>query len=388
MATSPLDHRGWSAAETAGATPGDRRRVHFVGSLPPALSETDRAGMRWLLDHTAPAQLTTLPCDRDPRWIIEWLEGLRDRGPLELVLDGDSSDYTRMPVYRVRRGATLHPGDVGPRRAQEVPAAIAARRGLGVAHLPPHQVSMPAPLDLSLFAFGVPSAVMRLLPPAAALRAIRGAIKHLPTFTAAITAEVEQVQRLADRQDEHVVIQLESPAVMVAYDRVPRAVWPLVTALLTRQLAGVIAALPPQTSLILHGWCHGDLAHKPIADTRDLSPLVDFANNLAARLDRLGRPMPPVHVALCDGETAPSTEPSDYQVLRRLRGDIRLFAGLVDEHHPEASARALELVEQVLGRPVDAVAAACGLGRRTPREAEANAALAARLSTAPVLVVR
>ncbi|MCG8919732.1 hypothetical protein L6E12_28560 [Actinokineospora sp. PR83] len=384
----PPDHRGSDVAQAAGTTPGDRRRVHFVGSLPPALSETDRAGMRWLLDHTPPARLTTLPCDRDPRWIIDWLEGLRDRGPFELVLDGDSSGYTRMPVYRVRRGATLGPGDLGPRRAREVEAAITARRELGAAHLPPYQVSMPAPLDLSLFAFGVPSAVMRLLPAVAALRAIRSAITHLPTFTAAITAEVEQIRQLADLRGDQVVVQLESPAVMVAYDRAPRAARPLVTALLTRQLAGVIDTLPRETPLILHGWCHGDLEHKPIARTRDLSPLVDFLNALAARLHHVGRPMPPVHVALCDGETAPSTRAADYEVLRDLRGDVRIFAGLVDEHHPEASARALELVEQALGRPVDAVAAACGLGRRTPSEAEANAALAARLSAAPVPTAR
>lgn len=384
---SLLDHRSSDETDTTEADSG-RRRVHFVGSLPPTLADTDRAGMQWLLDRADPAQLTTLPCDRDPRWIINWLESLRDRGPFELVLDGDSSGYTEMPVYRVRRGTALGPGDVGPRRAPEVSAAIAARRQLSATHLPPYQVSMPAPLDLSLFAFGVPAAAMRLLPPTAALAAIRDALKYLPTFTAAIADEVEQIQQLADRWDDEVVIQLESPAVMVAYDRAPRAAWPLVTRLLTRQLAGVIGALPPQTRIVLHDWCRGDLAHKPISGVRDLTPLVAFTNALAARLERAEWPMPPVHLALCDGETAPSTRPSDYEVLRCLREDVQVYAGLVDEHHPDASARALELVEQALGRPVDAVAAACGLGRRTPEEAEANATLAWRLSAAPVPAAR
>ncbi|WP_370973641.1 hypothetical protein [Amycolatopsis sp. cg9] len=381
---SLLDHRSSAEASADSGDPEARRQVHFVGSLPPAVAPTDRAGMQWLLDHAGAMRLTTLPCDRDPRWIIDWLESLRDRGPFELVLDGDSSGYTRMPAYRLRPGDTLAPGDVGPRRAQEVSAAIAARRQLSAADLPPYQVSMPAPLDLSLFAFGVPAATMRLLPAAAALRAIRSALAHLPTFTAAIVAEVDQIRQLADRWSEDIVIQLESPAVMVAYDRAPRAAWPLVTRMLTRQLAGVITALPPQTLLVLHGWCRGDLEHKPISGMRDLAPLVAFTNALAARLDRAGYPMPPLHIALCDGETAPSTRPSDYEVLRRLRADVQLYAGLVDEHHPHASARALELVEQALGRPVDAVAAACGLGRRTPEEAEANIALAWQLSAAPV----
>lgn len=385
---SLLDHRSSDGPDAMPDEPGDRRKVHFVGSLPPALAETDRAGMQWLLDRAGSMQLTTLPCDRDPRWIINWLENLRDRGPFELVLDGDSSDYTRMPVYRVRRGAILGPADVGPRRDQEFSAALAARRQLSATDLPPYQVSMPAPLDLSLFAFGVPAAAMRLLSPAAAMRAIRSALKHLSTFTAAIVAEIEQIQQLAARWNDEVVIQLESPAVMVAYDRAPRAAWPLVTRLLTRQLAGVIAALPPDVELVLHDWCRGDLEHKPIAEVRDLAPLVAFTNALATRLERAGRSMPPVHIALCDGETAPSTRPSDYEVLRKLRADVEVYAGLADEHHPDASARALELVEQALGRPVAAVAAACGLGRRTPEEAEANAVLAWRLSGTPIPAAR
>lgn len=48
---------------------------------------------------SAAAELTTLPCDRDSRWTIDWLG---ERVPFELLLDGDSSDHRKMPVYRRR----------------------------------------------------------------------------------------------------------------------------------------------------------------------------------------------------------------------------------------------------------------------------------------------
>ncbi|WP_157362045.1 hypothetical protein [Haloechinothrix halophila] len=376
---SHLDHRQPDTASIPHGAPC-RRPIHFVGSLPPAVAETDRAAMQWMLDHVGTAELTTLPCDRDSRWIIDWLDGLRERGPMDLVLDGDSSDYTKLPVYRLGRGERLGIGDVTPGRSAEVTAALAARRQLSAAELPPYQVSMPAPLDLALFAFGVPAAVMRRLSPRAAVRAIVSAVRYLPVFNAAVVAEIEHVEHLARTWNEEIVIQLESPAVLVAYDRAPRAAWPVLTRFLAQQAAKVISAALPETQFVLHKWCRGDLGHKPIASLRDLSPMVAFTNALAARLERAGRAVPPVHVALCDGDNPPSLDASDYTPLRRLRHDIAVIAGLVDERHPESSATALELTEQALDRPVAAVAAPCGLGRRTADGAAANAALAWRLT--------
>lgn len=328
---------------------------------------------------TSGGELTTLPCDRDSRWIIDWLDGLRDRACFELLLDGDSSDYRKMPVYRRRKGARLTPADVALGRADEVAAMLAARRQLGAVSLPPLQVSMPAPLDLCLFAFGVPAVEMGRLPAGRALRAVGAALRYLPVFEAAIRTEIEQIQKLADGAGEEMVIQLESPAVMVAYDRAPRVLWPMVTWWLAGRSAAIVAAAPPYTRFIFHKWCHGDLGHKPITRLRNLGPLVAFSNAVARRLVRAGRALPALHVALCDGETPPSVDAADFVPLAKLDAGFELIAGLVDERHPESSRVALQLTEQTIGRPVHAVAAGCGLGRRTEAEAEANIALAIRL---------
>jgi hypothetical protein len=373
-------HRPPSSADDEQAGTPTRRPIHFVGSLPAETADSDRAAMQWMLDQAAEVELTTLPCDRDPGWILDWLERLGARRALAPVLHGDSSDYASLPVYRVRRGERLEAADVTPGRAAEVTAAFEARRRLTAAQLPPYQVSMPAPLDLALFAFGVPAATMGRLSPRAAVRAVTSALRHLPLFTKAIVAEIEQVQRLARSAEEEVVIQLESPAVLVAYDRAPRAIWPLLTRILVRQSTNVVTAAPPETGFVFHKWCHGDLGHKPIASLRDLTPMVAFANALATRLRRENRALPPLHVALCDGTTPPSQDPKDYAPLRKLRPEVALIAGVVDEEHPQSSEAALELTEQALGRRVAAVAAACGMGRRSSEKAAANVALARRLA--------
>lgn len=327
----------------------------------------------------AAAELTTLPCDRDSRWIIDWLEGLRERASFELLLDGDSSDYRKMPAYRRRKGARMTSADVAPGRAGEVAAMLAARRRLGDDSLPPLQVSMPAPLDLCLFAFGVPAVEMGRLQVSAALRSIGAALRYLPVFVTAVVAEIEQIQRLADDAGDEVVIQLESPAVMVVYDRAPRALWPLATRWLARRSAEIVAAAPPHTRFIFHKWCHGDLGHKPITRLHNLRPLVAFSNAVARRLVRAGRTLPALHVALCDGESPPPVDAAEYRPLVKLDEGFEFIAGLVDERHPESSRAALRLVESAIGRPVHAIAAGCGLGRRTEAEAEANIALAIQL---------
>ncbi|MFI6031595.1 hypothetical protein [Amycolatopsis magusensis] len=378
MTMSLLNHRQGAAGSAC--TESERRAIHFVGSLPPEIASTDRAAMQWILDHTGAAELTALPGDRDSRWIIDWLDRLGERESFDLVLVGDSSDYRSMPAYRLRRGEQLDAADVAPGRAAEVPAALAARRQLSALALPPHQVSMPAPLDLALFAFGVPAAVLRRLPAGAAVQAVRAVLRHLPVFVKAVVDEITKIVHVARAWHEDVVIQLESPAVLVAYDGAPRAAWPMLHRLLAHQIVQVVTAAPSETRFVLHTWCRGDLGHKPISHLRELAPMVKFANAVTALLDRARRPIPPMQIALCDGIDPPSRDPQRYAPLRALRQDIPVIAGLVDEHHPETSAVALELAEQALERPVAAISAACGLGRRTPEQAAANVALAWRLT--------
>ncbi|WP_158889000.1 hypothetical protein [Amycolatopsis anabasis] len=337
------------------------RALHFVGSLPPELLINDSTAMQWFVDQAGDTDLLTLPCDQDPQWIVNWLVSLADVAALQTVHTGDSTSYEDLPAYGLAPGHRLAPEDIALRRASDVTAAMAARNRLSSDRdLPPHQVSVPNALDLSFFCFGGPKA----------------ALAHLSVFREAVLTDIRHIH---DRWGDDVVFQLETPAVLVMFDRTPRQLWPALSFGLAHKTAQLITGAPRSARWILH-LCHGDLAHEPLVEPRDLVPAVQFLNALHRRLNRLDYPMPTAHIPMCTGITGPPTEPLFYRALQHLRTGIDIIAGLADELHPEDSRTALHLVESELGHRAIAVAAACGLGRRTTTAAEANAALARELS--------
>jgi hypothetical protein len=359
MSTLVFNHPSHDRLDTDAR--GNVRAVHFVGSLPAVMTGDHRATMQWFLDHTTDTPLTGLPCDPDPRWIIDWLDGLAAVDALEHVRTGASADYDDMPTYRLKRGHWLEPEDLSLGRTAHTDAVMAARDRLhDDRDFPPHQVSIPNPFDLALFTFGSPSA----------------AVTHLPVFRQAVLDDVHTIDRQHGRQ---VVFQLETPAVLATLDHTPRPLWPAAVHALAKQVARVIAdgSLVAQWRIHL---CHGDLGHRPLFSLTDLVPAVQFLNALHKQLQRLRLPMPAAHIPMCTGTDAPSTNPRFYRALRHLRRDIDVIAGLVDENHPEDSRTALQLVETELDRPVIAVAAACGHGRRTVPATAANSALACELA--------
>ncbi|MCF6423662.1 hypothetical protein L2C96_15470 [Amycolatopsis tucumanensis] len=364
------------------ATQAVSRRIHLVGSLPLEVAPDPYAAMRWQLDHADLALLTALPADRDPNWIVSYLRRLNTVPGLQQVLRGEFARYDEPIAYRAVPGQGLDARDLALGRLAEVEEAMAARRRLAQEcgrALPPHQVSIPAPLDLAMFVFGVPAAAMGLLPARASLAAFRAALTHLPLFAAAVAEEIQQIHRCWGHE---VAFQIESPAVCVAYDRSPRGFRPLVTRYLVRATTRLLAAIPADAALTFHIWCHGDLNNEPIADPGSLVPMVTFVNRLSSTLRAAGRAIaiPPFHAALADGASPPPLDPGFYEPLRELDKDVPLIVGLIDEQHPSRASVALRLVERALARPVVAVSAPCGLGRRSPARAEANMRLAQRLA--------
>jgi hypothetical protein len=337
------------------------RSVHFVGSLPQELHPDDRSAMQWILDHTDKSGLTTLPCDRDPNWIVSWLYQLADRDTLTPIRSGDATGYDDYPRYRVTPGRRLAPEDVSLRRASDTAAVMAVRRSLDTTGvLPPMQVSIPSPLDLAYFCFGAP---LHLL-------------THLGVFRQALIDDVEEIHQ---RWDDEVVFQLETPASLIAFDTTPRVLAPLVARFLAGQIIRLITDTTRDARWILH-LCHGDLNHKPLVTPDNLGPAVRLTQALHHRLRVLGETMPRVHIPMCTGTTGPPTDAAFYRALGRLPDDVEVIAGLADEVNPRDSRRALELAENALGRPVTAVAAACGHGRRTPAATADNTALARELA--------
>ncbi|MER5393697.1 hypothetical protein [Saccharopolyspora sp. NPDC002686] len=336
-----------------------RRRVHLVGSLPPDIAPDAVSGMRWVLEHSGNAELTALPCDVDPNWIIDYLLARAEVPGLETAKSGDGSSYATMPVYRVRSGHRLTTDDIALGRPPEVAAAVAARRRLDAG--PPVQVSVPSSLDLSIFTLGV---------------------GQTPRFHAVFEQMViSEVTRIAQSHGSEVTFQLESPAVLYVMHRAPAAARRAAARLLAHQLARLITAAPRSARWTLH-LCYGDLGHHALFRPAGLRSAVQVINALATRLRHVGHPLPAMHIPLAHGDQPPSSSATSYAPLRDLARGVEVIAGCVDEHHPELSARALRHTEAALGQPVAAVAAACGHGRRTPEEARLNLELAERLAQA------
>ena len=337
--------------------------VHLVGSLPRPLCDDPAAAMGWFLRHRGNAPLTALPSDRDPRWIIDWLTHHMSSVPsLEQVRGGESRGYDDMPYYRVRPGQRLCAEEIGLSRVEQADAAFAALDRLcaaGAGEPLRVQVGIPNALDLAVFAFG----------------SIEAAHEWLPTMQVAV---VHEVTELVARWGDRLQLQLETPAVLVAYHLTPADAWPALTAQLSRQVAGVLAAAP-RTRWVLH-LCYGDLEHVPVFTPTDLESAVLFLNALSDELAGRGAPMPTVHLPVTSGDSPPPTDPAFYEALRDLRRGVDVIAGVVAEDHPGETREALRLTAEALGTPVAGVAAACGYGRRTEDAAAANLGLAAQLA--------
>lgn len=317
--------------------------------------------MGWVLGHRDGATLTALPWDRDPRWIIDWLTyHLASLPALDQVRGGDSRGYDDMPYYRVRPGHLLRSEDIGLARVDQADAAFAALERLGTAGSLRVQVGIPNALDLAIFAFG----------------SMEAGCEWLPVVQAAV---VDEVVGLVARWGDRLQLQLETPAVLVAYHLTPEPAWPVVTGRITAQVAEVLAAAP-DTRWVLH-LCYGDLEHVPVFTPTDLRSAVVFLNALVDVLAERGVPMPTVHLPIASGDSPPSTDPAFFDALRGLRPGVEIIAGVVAEDNPDETRQALKLTVDALGRPVAGVAAACGYGRRTEPAAAANLKLATQLAT-------
>lgn len=363
------------------------RALHFVGSLPSEIAPDEEAAMRWILSHTGPQQLTALPCDADPIWIIDYLNSLQnvttDHGTpvFETAEPGEYHSYDTMRVYRLahdpyRRGhVLLKPEHVSMHRVAKTRSVIELFRKIraenpALAQLP-YQISLPNPLDLALFVFvGPPFSPTkrspRLWQALRRLPRLLTALNLLPVFSDATRREVTE---LCATDSTDIVFQFESPAVLLALDLTPSFLRPRVAALLARQVAELFASLPPAAKLIVH-LCYGGLGKKSLIAPKNTSSHVLFLNALATQLRQLARPLPDVHLPIAHGDRAPSTDPAFYAPLNQLDKGYRLIAGVAAEHFPEDSDTALRLFEQATGAPALAVAAACGLGRHTADDAE------------------
>lgn len=329
------------------------RAAHLVGSLPGTSAE---AAMADALERLGP-RLRSLPdgeTGERRNWIIHIIESFRDHPDLELVSDGDWSDYDRLPRFRVRKGHHLYGASLSFGHVDAVeeslPAFLALRDKAGLPDLH-FQVGVPGDLDMAIFTLG----------PKAALR-------HRRAFTEATLDEVRRVHRLTRGE---AVFQIEVPAELVFVARAPAPGRPALARLLGGHLAALAAGSAPGTRFGIH-LCLGDMNHRALGRMQDCGPLVQLTNAIARAWPN-DKVLDFVHAPFAAAEEPPPLAPGFYEPLARL--DLpratRFVAGIAHEDQPlpdqlEIRAR----LDTILGRAVD-ISTSCGLGRRSPEAATA-----------------
>ncbi|MEU2037289.1 hypothetical protein [Nocardia niwae] len=324
------------------------RKVHFVGSFP---AESTDVAMRAMLD-SAGARLRTLPTGETRRYefyIQPIIEDLVAQGVLAVKKPGTWRSSRDRTIHRVARGTELPGGtmDLGYRREAE--EALPIVRALRAERESPRlalQIGMPTDFTLTFIAMG-----------AAGLR------RHRAAFREATVRDIAAIRELAG---DDVVVQLEATAELVLMARaqpmhrlVDRALG------LGEGIAALAAAAPEGTRFGVH-LCLGSLRNKARGRLRDARPLVDLANSVVRHWPQ-GRVLQFVHGPFAAGDIPPSAESGFYAPLADLAlgAGTDFYAGLVHDVPTEAQqAQTLRVIEDALGRRVDGVACACGLGRR------------------------
>ncbi len=329
------------------------RSAHLVGSLP---GDSAEQAMGDALHRLGP-RLQSLPDGETGarrNWIIHIIESLRTHPDLELVKDGDWSDYDRLPRFRVRRGhrlygASLDFGHVDAVRENlSVFQALSGSSGSGELSF---QVGIPGDLDMAMFSLG----------PA-------GALRHRRAFSEATLNEITRIHALTGGG---AVFQLEVPAELVFVAGAPGRGQPAVAWVLARQIAALVRGAPAGTRFGVH-LCLGDMNHRALGRMTDATPLVALTNALA-RSWPFDRPLEFIHAPFAAADEPPPTQLAFYRPLTDLSlpRDVRFVAGIAHEEQPLADQlRIRTLIDDAVGSTVD-ISTSCGLGRREPDAAYA-----------------
>jgi hypothetical protein len=179
------------------------------------------------------------------------------------------------------------------------------------------------------------------------------------------TVLAREVNRAVAQAPDDVVVQLEVPPELYAAYQLPT----LMMSIALRPIYDLLSKITPGTRIGMH-LCLGDFHNEALIHPKTLGKMVEFSNRMVAHWPR-AYPLDYVHYPLAEGAVPPTTDPYHYEPLHavKLPPDTRFVAGFVHEKLSLDDNQAiLHAIEDVRGGPVD-LAASCGLGRRTPDEA-------------------
>ncbi|WP_330230039.1 hypothetical protein OHA40_29165 [Nocardia sp. NBC_00508] len=307
--------------------------------------------MRAMLDGAGP-RLRTLPTGETRRYefyIQPIIENLVSQSVLEVRKPGAWQSSRDRTIHRVVRGTELSGEimDLGYLREAEeawpVFRSLREERALPGLAL---QIGMPTDFTLTFIAMGA-----------------SGIRTHRHAFLDATVRDITAIRELAG---DDVVVQLEATAELVLLAKT-QPFHRLVDGMLGlgRGIAALAAAAPEGTRFGVH-LCLGSLRNKARGRLRDARPLVDLANSVVRQWPQ-GRVLEYLHGPFAAGDVPPSARAEFYAPLANLSlcEGTDFYAGLVHDSPTEGQQlETLAAIENALGRPVDGVASACGLGRR------------------------
>ncbi|WP_326834251.1 hypothetical protein VSH64_04890 [Amycolatopsis rhabdoformis] len=328
------------------------RRLHFVGTLP-QFADAEEA-FRWQHGELAGLlrRISGGETGQRLQWFVPVVKELKRSGAVRVVKDGDWTAYDDTDRLVARR---LDPAQIPLHIAEDALAEVELLRAAGTpaTAAQPLQVGVPGYLDMALFIFGP-----------------LGVFKHARGFLKAAGAQIDQVQAAAG---ERVVFQLELPLALIAVTAAPPPLRRIMASVLARLVTRQAARAPEGTRFGVH-LCFGDLGHRALRRPRSAAPMVALANAIVRHWPA-GRALDFVHLPMSGGDEPPPVDAAFYAPLRGLRpGSAVVVAGIAHERQDErAQLTVRDHVEAALGRPVD-LATSCGLGRRSPVEAESAVA--------------
>lgn len=316
-----------------------------MGSIPASSAKDALALMRDELgEYLGPTVPDGQVGDRG-NWLRRIVERLRDHPQLEVARDGSWTDYSDIPVFRVRKGRRLQWVDLDYFEAFERSRPDFAEFNVAADRKP--QIGIPSPAGIAYLAFGMNLA--------------RAGSKLAPFREATI----REIAAIHTRSDGEAVFQLELPIEVATISRLALPVREVLANRLAFEVLRLVNSAPRGARFGLH-LCLGDLNHRALADPVDAGPAVLLANAIMADWAP-ARDLEFVHIGLAAGSQAPSLDPAYYRPLKSLwiPPDVRFVGGFVHEKRAVDELMMIrDEIEHLLERTID-VAASCGLGRRT-----------------------
>lgn len=342
------------------------RRVHFVGTIP----EVDPAAAMDLLLAEAGPFLESIPDGETsrPDYVTDLVIGLRHHPAVKHVapglLPGKLRNFFDLPIYRLACPSLLTPESLQLGYADEALSswpvflehkAAAVGRGTANADLR-FQVGIPGDLQLPFMAF----------------KAAGFKDSHQRPFQ---EATADEIRRIHEGTNGHVVIQLEVPTETVLTAYTPRSHRAAVANKFARRIAALVRATPHDVTYGIHA-CNIDMNKKSLLPAVSTHATVTLANAIVNHWPKDRPPIEFFHFPWARGDRQPRFSDRLVRELRALTlpPTTRVIIGLAHDKQPLSQQTAgLHAIERVLGRPVD-VSATCGLGRlrHEPQRVKAN----------------